>query len=149
MVQQCGEPFLLSLCCSLSYTFKPLGHAFPAQCPARVLLVRVSLGSLATACAAFPAFGHEGHESEAAEEIAVTGEVVNMACYIDHNATGPKHADCAQTCIKMGLPVGIKANDGKTICSSVSTSQSTLSWLPWRPRRSPSKASSYRVTASR
>jgi hypothetical protein len=114
MVQQCGGPFLLSLCCSLSYTFKPLGHAFPAQCPARVLLVRVSLGSLATACAAFPAFAHEGHESEAAEEIAVTGEVVNMACYIDHNATGPKHADCAQTCIKMGLPVGIKANDGKT-----------------------------------
>ncbi len=34
--------------------------------------------------------------------------------YIDHNATGPKHADCAQTCIKMGLPIGIKANDGKT-----------------------------------
>src|ERR1700676_4076290 len=44
MVQQSGEPFLLSLLCSLSYTFKPLGHAFPARCPARVLLSRVSLG---------------------------------------------------------------------------------------------------------
>src|ERR1700738_2946712 len=38
MVQQSGEPFLLSLLCSLSYTFKPLGHAFPARWPARVLL---------------------------------------------------------------------------------------------------------------
>jgi hypothetical protein len=38
----------------------------------------------------------------------------HMVCYIDHGAIGPKHAECAQTCIKMGLPVGIKANDGKT-----------------------------------
>src|SRR6516225_6663397 len=43
MVQQSGEPFLLSLLCSSSYTFKPLGHAFPARCPARALLSRVSL----------------------------------------------------------------------------------------------------------
>src|SRR5262249_22985714 len=43
-MQQSGEPFLLSLLCSSSYTFKPLGHAFPARCPARVLLSRVSLG---------------------------------------------------------------------------------------------------------
>ena len=27
-----------------AYAFKPLGHAFPARCPARVLLSRVSLG---------------------------------------------------------------------------------------------------------
>ena len=59
-------------------------------------------------------FAHEGHEGQAGEEISVRGEVVDMACYIDHNATGPEHADCAKTCIKMGLPVGIKAEDGKT-----------------------------------
>jgi len=46
MVQQRGEPLLLSLLCCFSYTFKPLGHAFPARCPVRVLLSRVSLGSL-------------------------------------------------------------------------------------------------------
>ncbi len=37
-----------------------------------------------------------------------------MACYLDHNATGEKHADCAKKCINSGLPVGIKADDGKT-----------------------------------
>ena len=29
-----------------SYTVEPLGHAYPAQCPARVLLSRVPLGPL-------------------------------------------------------------------------------------------------------
>ena len=44
----------------------------------------------------------------------VTGEVIDMACYLDHNATGAKHADCAKTCVTSGLPVGLKGEDGKT-----------------------------------
>jgi len=44
----------------------------------------------------------------------LTGEVVDMVCYIDHAATGEKHADCARKCINGGLPVGLKADDGKT-----------------------------------
>ena len=67
--------------------------------------------------AASAAFAHEGHEhneAEEAKEVTVTGEVLDMACYIDHGATGAKHADCAKTCIESGLPVGIKGNDGKT-----------------------------------
>ena len=60
------------------------------------------------------ALAHEGHDAaEEAKEVTVTGEVVDMACYIDHGATGAKHADCAKTCIESGLPVGIKSNDGK------------------------------------
>jgi hypothetical protein len=46
--------------------------------------------------------------------ITVTGEVLDMACYLDHGAQGDKHADCAKTCIEGGLPVGIKSADGKT-----------------------------------
>ena len=63
---------------------------------------------------------HEGHEHDQKEELAsgetkkITGEVVDMACYVDHNATGEKHADCAKRCITSGLPVGLKADDGKT-----------------------------------
>lgn len=52
--------------------------------------------------------------AQGAEEITVTGEVLDMACYIASNLSGPDHADCARTCIKNGLPVGIKSrNDGK------------------------------------
>jgi S-adenosylhomocysteine hydrolase len=48
------------------------------------------------------------------QEVTATGEVIDMSCYLDHGATGEKHADCAKKCIASGLPVGIKANDGKT-----------------------------------
>ncbi|MCG3147766.1 MAG: hypothetical protein PCFJNLEI_01207 [Verrucomicrobiae bacterium] len=58
--------------------------------------------------------GEQHKDHEAGQTITVTGEVLDMVCYIDHGATGAKHADCAKTCIESGLPVGIKATDGKT-----------------------------------
>ena len=51
---------------------------------------------------------------EASNEVTVKGEVLDMACYVDHGAHGEKHAQCAATCIESGLPVGIKGDDGKT-----------------------------------
>jgi hypothetical protein len=69
--------------------------------------------------AAYPAVAHEGHEHGQKDDLAsgdtkkITGEVVDMACYIDHNATGEKHADCAKKCITSNLPVGLKTDDGK------------------------------------
>jgi len=48
------------------------------------------------------------------ETVIVKGEVLDMACYLDHGAHGEKHAQCAAKCIKSGLPVGIKGEDGKT-----------------------------------
>ena len=71
---------------------------------------------------AIPLMAHEGHEDmegmkmggAKSEMVTVKGEVIDMACYIDHNATGSKHADCAKTCITSGLPVGLKGEDGKT-----------------------------------
>ncbi|OGR91909.1 MAG: hypothetical protein A2992_08195 [Elusimicrobia bacterium RIFCSPLOWO2_01_FULL_59_12] len=60
--------------------------------------------------------GHhqEGKEAAAGQTVTVKGEVLDMACYIDHHAMGAKHADCAKTCIESGLPVGIKGEDGMT-----------------------------------
>jgi hypothetical protein len=48
-----------------------------------------------------------------AQEILVTGEVLDMTCYIASNLSGPDHAECARVCIRNGLPVGIKAQNGK------------------------------------
>ena len=77
--------------------------------------------TVAAMLAAYPAIAHEGHEHQGKEavgenkqEVTVKGEVLDMACYLDHNATGEKHIACAKKCIESGLPVGIKADDGKT-----------------------------------
>jgi len=48
-----------------------------------------------------------------AQEILVTGEVLDMTCYIASNLSGPNHAECARICIRKGSPAGIKAQDGK------------------------------------
>ena len=64
---------------------------------------------------------HEGHDQmgEAQETVAentnteqtLTGEVVDVMCYLDHGALGKGHAVCAKKCIKSGLPVAIKVGD--------------------------------------
>lgn len=56
------------------------------------------------------ASGKEKLAASASKE--VTGEVVDLMCYIDHSATGDKHAACGSKCIKGGGPVGI-VSDGK------------------------------------
>jgi len=53
-------------------------------------------------------------EEKTGSEVTVKGEVLDMACYLDHGAHGAKHAQCASTCISSGLPVGLKGEDGKT-----------------------------------
>ncbi len=43
----------------------------------------------------------------------VTGEIVDMACYMPHpdSGKGPGHRKCADTCLKKGLPMGIVTDD--------------------------------------
>ena len=83
----------------------------PILLPAIAAAVLIAASSL---------LAHQGHEHGDKAELAagetkkITGEAVDMACYVDHNATGDKHADCAKKCITSGLPVGLKADDGKT-----------------------------------
>ena len=47
------------------------------------------------------------------KDITVKGEIVDLACYLDHGATGMKHQQCALTCLKGGQPMGLLAADGK------------------------------------
>src|ERR1700719_727796 len=53
------------------------------------------------------------HGKENAAEKSVTGEIVDMMCYVDHNAVGETHGQsCGAKCIKGGGPGGI-VSDGK------------------------------------
>jgi hypothetical protein len=55
--------------------------------------------------------GKDSLDTSASKE--VTGEIVDMMCYVDHNAMGESHGSkCGAKCIKGGGPVGI-VSDGK------------------------------------
>ena len=47
------------------------------------------------------------------ETKTVTGEILDMKCYMTSGAHGPEHKDCAAMCVKGGSPMGILADDGK------------------------------------
>jgi hypothetical protein len=67
----------------------------------------------ALACAPLAMAQEHEHGSDAAASKEVTGEVVDMMCYVDHNAVGEKHGQsCGAKCIKGGGPVGI-VSEGK------------------------------------
>lgn len=45
--------------------------------------------------------------------ITVTGEILDLACYVAHGAKGPQHQKCAAKCAEQGQPIGLLAQDGK------------------------------------
>ena len=47
--------------------------------------------------------------ARAADEIS--GEILDLACYIPKGAKGPAHARCAQTCAEHGMPLGLLTDD--------------------------------------
>src|SRR6516164_7198527 len=81
---------------------------------------KTTLGGLAVAAMFIPALAvsplavaQEQHGTDTAAAKEVTGEVVDMMCYVDHNAVGEKHGQsCGAKCVKSGGPVGI-VSDGK------------------------------------
>ena len=77
----------------------------------RITLTATFIAALAISPLAL-AQGHEQGKQDltASAEKTVTGEVVDLMCYIDHGAMGDKHAGCGAKCIKGGGPVGIVEN---------------------------------------
>jgi hypothetical protein len=59
------------------------------------------------------AFADETKKEEATP-VTLTGEVVDLYCYMEHpaSAVGAEHMKCAQSCIKKGMPVGFLTADG-------------------------------------
>jgi hypothetical protein len=83
--------------------------------PNKPSVLKVAVAASFIAALAFSPFALAAEEQgkDAAASKTVTGEVVDMMCYVDHGASGDKHAACAAKCIKGGGPVGI-TSEGKT-----------------------------------
>jgi hypothetical protein len=64
------------------------------------------------------AWSHEGHHDAehgaGGKEVAIKGELVDMACFMAHEGRGKKHAECGKMCVlKNGSPLGLVTPDGK------------------------------------
>jgi hypothetical protein len=58
-----------------------------------------------------PALLFGAEEGSSGQTKTLTGEVVDLMCYLDHGAKGEKHKSCAEKCIKGGGPVGLLSDD--------------------------------------
>lgn len=54
----------------------------------------------------------DGKTKKAGKSVTLTGEVLDLYCYMQHpeTATGAEHAKCAKSCMAKGLPVGYLVN---------------------------------------
>jgi len=62
--------------------------------------------------AALPLVARAQHGGHGDHERTVRGEILDMACFVGHDAKGPEHAKCALKCLKEGQPMGLLAEDG-------------------------------------
>ncbi|MCX6619283.1 MAG: hypothetical protein NTZ98_24705 [Acidobacteria bacterium] len=46
------------------------------------------------------------------EIVTVTGEVIDLSCYLQLGKHGAKHKDCGIKCLRAGQPIGLLSEDG-------------------------------------
>lgn len=46
-------------------------------------------------------------------EVTLTGEVIDLHCYLTRGAAGAEHAGCANACLARGVTPGFLADDGR------------------------------------
>ena len=56
---------------------------------------------------------HDAEKSAAEKTVTVTGEVLDLSCYLGHGARGKEHQECAGECLNnLHVPAGLLTADG-------------------------------------
>lgn len=79
----------------------------------RVGIMAMAIGLMVGMPGALADEQHGATGGEPPQGQALTGEVVDVFCYLSHGAKGigKGHAECAKKCITSGLPVAIKSGE--------------------------------------
>lgn len=78
----------------------------------KVIAMALSIGAF-WGLLAFAQAGGGGHEAHhpggkvEGSDVRITGEIVDVLCYVKMSATGPQHVKCAESCVKQGVMLGI------------------------------------------
>jgi len=67
----------------------------------------------AAAVVACVSFSSADSKHAAAPKTTLKGEVVDMGCYMAHEAHGAKHKECGAKCVAGGMPMGLLTSNGK------------------------------------
>src|SRR5262249_31952980 len=53
--------------------------------------------------------------ADAEKSSKAKGEVLDMACFMAHKASGSKHAECGSMCLTQGMPAGLLKANGSVV----------------------------------
>jgi hypothetical protein len=56
--------------------------------------------------------GLQPRRAAAQDQVSMSGEVVDLACYLSKGSKGTRHKACAQMCAKKGMPLGLLTESG-------------------------------------
>ncbi|MEK7382313.1 MAG: hypothetical protein AAB262_03400 [Elusimicrobiota bacterium] len=74
---------------------------------------QLTIAAMLAVCVAASAWAAKGHLDPSGKTETISGELLDMACYMAHEGKGKKHAKCAAACVKGGAPIGLLTQDGK------------------------------------
>lgn len=75
---------------------------------------KLIIAALAAAAVAGSAWAADSH-MHAGKPETISGELLDMSCYMMHEGKGKKHAKCAGACVQGGAPLGLLTKDGKVL----------------------------------
>lgn len=78
----------------------------------RILFMAVLALAIAASSTAIVADAEDEHTDGEDKLVTLKGEILDMACWVPHEAKGAEHAGCAQRCVQGGQPMGLLAEDG-------------------------------------
>src|SRR6187455_139056 len=79
----------------------------------RSLEAGMKKADLALAVAGLLGMGGGSARSADSADVTLTGEVVDLHCYLTRGASGTEHAGCGNACLARGVTAGFLADDGR------------------------------------
>ena len=74
---------------------------------------KLMIAAMLAVSVAGSAWAAHAHMDATGKAETISGELLDMACYMAHEGKGKKHAQCAGACVAGGAPLGVLTKDGK------------------------------------